>query len=200
MNILRAPLQPTPTLKQLYKLNQQQSKLLSRMQRLERAKALVNDRRRRQATTTKAQLGGLLIVSGVAEAFGIQLGEDLQSEKINFEKTTPLLEYLMVIYRNVQMGLSILHQRETWLAIGVHLLTSKANQSLARHEVALSRSHTRTVIQLGGLLWKSTLPKACGIAMGDDLQSTYQQLTKAALLLGGLLDKYPSTHSYVSKD
>lgn len=166
------------------------------MQRLERAKELVNDRRRRQATTTKAQLGGLLILAGIANVFHVELGDDLQARDSD-EKTTTILKFLWALLPIVQRGACHDEKSRVWIELGIHRLTEKEHLSLTQTpSTFISRSNTRTVIQLGGLLWKSTLPKACGIAMGDDLQSTYQQLTKAALLLGCLVDE----HIFINKE
>ena len=54
----------------------------------------------------------------------------------------------------------------------------------------IRKSHTRTKIQLGGLLLKSGLTDLLDIDQGDDLQLDFEKKDKAYILLGILADSY----------
>jgi hypothetical protein len=54
----------------------------------------------------------------------------------------------------------------------------------------IRKSHTRTKIQLGGLLLKSGLTELLDIDQGDDLQIDFEKRNKAYILLGILSDSY----------
>jgi hypothetical protein len=54
----------------------------------------------------------------------------------------------------------------------------------------IRKSHTRTKIQLGGLLLKSGLTELLDIDQGDDLQIDFEKRNKAYILLGILTDSY----------
>lgn len=56
----------------------------------------------------------------------------------------------------------------------------------------IRKSHTRTKIQLGGLLLKSGLTELLDIDQGDDLQLDLLKKDKAYILLGILADSYNS--------
>ena len=49
------------------------------------------------------------------------------------------------------------------------------------------KAHTRTLIQIGGIVEKSSLLSIFGIQLGEDLQSDLNELGKAATLLGFLI-------------
>ena len=54
----------------------------------------------------------------------------------------------------------------------------------------IRKGHTRTKIQLGGLLLKSGLTELLDIDQGDDLQLDFEKKDKAYILLGILADSY----------
>ena len=62
----------------------------------------------------------------------------------------------------------------------------------------LRKSHTRTKIQLGGLLLKSGLTDLLNDNPGDDLQLDFNKKDKAYILLGILADSYTNVKDETS--
>jgi len=70
---------------------------------------------RKAETRTKIQLGGLLIKSGLADWFSIQVGSDLQLDEEEKEKATLLLGALIDMSKNLSLQDS---KKEEWRILG----------------------------------------------------------------------------------
>ena len=66
----------------------------------------LSDQRKAQ-NRTKIQLGGLIIKSGLAELFDIEIGEDLQLDSHAQSKATELLGALIEIHQRLQDDTSL---------------------------------------------------------------------------------------------
>jgi len=73
---------------------------------------------RKEDTRTKIQLGGLVIKSGLAEAFLISLGADLQMEEAEKEKATLLLGALIDLRQSMANNGLTPSQKEEWSYLG----------------------------------------------------------------------------------
>lgn len=66
----------------------------------------------------KIQLGGLLIKSGLVEAFAISPGTDLQLDEHAREKATLLLGALIDMHQNITLNPHKSSQKEEWKILG----------------------------------------------------------------------------------
>ena len=85
---------------------------------------------RKAETRTKIQLGGLLMKSGLAEAFSISPGSDLQLNADEREKATLLLGALIDMHQNIVSTSHRAAQKEEWAILGksafvTHFLSTK---------------------------------------------------------------------------
>lgn len=87
--------------------------------------------------------------------------------------------------------MKVLSQKKNRLTGSINLLLTKKMKIQSN----IRKSHTRTKIQLGGLLIKSGLTDFLNITQGDDLQLDLEKKDKAYILLGLLTDLYENIQS-----
>lgn len=73
---------------------------------------------RKAETRTKIQLGGLVIKSGLTEAFSISQGVDLQLDEAEKEKATLLLGALIDLRQSMASNSLTPSQKEEWAHLG----------------------------------------------------------------------------------
>ena len=71
------------------------NRLYNELNRQTRKSKYVNDANRKSRTRTLIQLGGLLDKAGITDKFSIMLGEDLQSDIPQMDKTAVLFGFLI---------------------------------------------------------------------------------------------------------
>ena len=80
--------------------------------------------KRRADARTKIQLGGLVIKSGLADAFSISQGADLQLEEAEKEKATLLLGALIDLHQSMTSNIPTPSQKEEWAHLGKAAFTN----------------------------------------------------------------------------
>ncbi|HLD95564.1 MAG TPA: hypothetical protein VI959_02865 [Alphaproteobacteria bacterium] len=102
--------------------------------------------------------------------------------------------------KTAQKKIDILQKKE--IAYN-RLLAKKAVllHKMKRQEDSNRKARTRTLIQLGGLFFTTSLPEICDIKEGDDLQDL--EFNKGAYVVGFLLhmfEKFETENALHSKD
>ncbi|MHC8495339.1 hypothetical protein ACTU44_21830 (plasmid) [Thalassospira sp. SM2505] len=130
----------------------------------------------------------MLVRLGILEKFNISLGDRLELSP-GREKAYWLLSCLIA-------GLDRVEKQDpsSYFAAGDAILSEKLNEDGPRQFRQTGRqAKTRTIIQAGGVLWKSGFPSWAGIEMGKDLQRDRKSYRPVASLFGCLSEMPIST-------
>ena len=120
---------------------------------------------------------------GILEKFSISLGDRLELSP-GREKAYWLLSCLTAGLERVAK-----QDPSAYFAAGDVILSEKLETDGPRQFRQSGRqAKTRTIIQAGGLLWKSGLPSWAGVQMGKDLQRDRKSYRPVAALFGCLYE------------